>query len=417
MNQMENFKMIIVEERRRAGLTQEALATRLGITPQAVSKWENGVGYPDVTLFPVIADVLGIPISRLFGEGSSPKRKTAECPTAYMGMVFVCSEHGHVCYADAGKAVEKVDTAGGILYFADGSEAHLNTATVTNRGDGEARVFRVEDIVPEIAWEESRETTLDRELPLAREFMLSVSRSCDIKILAVEDGVEGKCRVMANGEPSFIAALEIRCEGDRMTVEVKMPRSGGSDSRGVNKLKLYVGAEHARLLKITTNGSGSVDIAPDFDRVELSINGCGDIKANGAGEAVFQINGSGYIELGEAVVSAKMGINGSGDITVHHTASPKMLINGSGDIRCGDVHGEISATVNGSGDITCDGSAARLTLSVNGSGDFHGEKLTVTDAEISAHKSTASITIGQIRGTSIERLSKNCTLKVGKRGK
>ena len=43
MNQMENFRYIIAEERRRAGLTQEALATRIGITPQAVSKWENGI--------------------------------------------------------------------------------------------------------------------------------------------------------------------------------------------------------------------------------------------------------------------------------------------------------------------------------------------------------------------------------------
>ena len=43
VNQMEDFRYIIAEERKRTGLTQEALATRLGITPQAISKWENGV--------------------------------------------------------------------------------------------------------------------------------------------------------------------------------------------------------------------------------------------------------------------------------------------------------------------------------------------------------------------------------------
>ena len=55
MSGFENFQHIIAEERRRAKLTQEALARALGVTPQAVSKWENGIGYPDVTLFPDIA--------------------------------------------------------------------------------------------------------------------------------------------------------------------------------------------------------------------------------------------------------------------------------------------------------------------------------------------------------------------------
>ena len=42
MSNMKNFKSIITEERKKAGLTQEAFAQKLGITPQAVSKWENG---------------------------------------------------------------------------------------------------------------------------------------------------------------------------------------------------------------------------------------------------------------------------------------------------------------------------------------------------------------------------------------
>ena len=64
---IENFGTVVLEARRRAGLTQEAFAGKLGITPQAVSKWENGLGYPDVTLFPEIAEILNIPIGRLFG--------------------------------------------------------------------------------------------------------------------------------------------------------------------------------------------------------------------------------------------------------------------------------------------------------------------------------------------------------------
>jgi len=41
--------------RRGGGLTQEALAQRLGITPQAVSKWETGQGLPEASLLVELA--------------------------------------------------------------------------------------------------------------------------------------------------------------------------------------------------------------------------------------------------------------------------------------------------------------------------------------------------------------------------
>ena len=34
------------------GLTQEEVATQLGISPQSISKWERGDGYPDITMLP-----------------------------------------------------------------------------------------------------------------------------------------------------------------------------------------------------------------------------------------------------------------------------------------------------------------------------------------------------------------------------
>lgn len=41
--------------RKKLGLTQEMLSERIGVTAQAVSKWENGVTNPDISLLPRIS--------------------------------------------------------------------------------------------------------------------------------------------------------------------------------------------------------------------------------------------------------------------------------------------------------------------------------------------------------------------------
>ena len=46
--------------RRKAGLTQEDLAVKLGVTPQAVSKWENDLSCPDISLLPDLVKILGV---------------------------------------------------------------------------------------------------------------------------------------------------------------------------------------------------------------------------------------------------------------------------------------------------------------------------------------------------------------------
>ena len=56
----------IKQLRCRSGLTQEQLAGRLGICAQSVSKWENAVTMPDITLLPALAGELGVSIDELF---------------------------------------------------------------------------------------------------------------------------------------------------------------------------------------------------------------------------------------------------------------------------------------------------------------------------------------------------------------
>ena len=46
----------IKKYRKERELTQDALASALGVSPQSISKWECGDGYPDITLLPSIAN-------------------------------------------------------------------------------------------------------------------------------------------------------------------------------------------------------------------------------------------------------------------------------------------------------------------------------------------------------------------------
>ena len=76
--------------RKEQGLTQRQLAAGMNISEQAVSKWERGLGFPDVSLLPELSEILGVnPETMLSGQmdtndlvgGNMKKLKFYVCPT------------------------------------------------------------------------------------------------------------------------------------------------------------------------------------------------------------------------------------------------------------------------------------------------------------------------------------------------
>ena len=64
----------IAKYRKAKGLTQEELGAKLGVTNQAVSKWESEVSMPDVMLLPEIANALNITLYDLYGIAKEPEK-------------------------------------------------------------------------------------------------------------------------------------------------------------------------------------------------------------------------------------------------------------------------------------------------------------------------------------------------------
>lgn len=84
---MENRKIgaFIAERRKESGLTQQALADRLGLTNKAVSKWETGDGLPDITILPALAENLGVTVDELLaGERRSKTPEIGEQTRKYL---------------------------------------------------------------------------------------------------------------------------------------------------------------------------------------------------------------------------------------------------------------------------------------------------------------------------------------------
>lgn len=65
MNQ-ERIGKLIAECRKNKKMTQVELAKKLGVTDKSVSKWENGICLPDVSLYKNLCEILGITLNEFF---------------------------------------------------------------------------------------------------------------------------------------------------------------------------------------------------------------------------------------------------------------------------------------------------------------------------------------------------------------
>jgi transcriptional regulator with XRE-family HTH domain len=76
---------LIAQLRRQKNLTQKELAAQLGVTDKAISRWETGKGFPDVSILDRLANTLDVTITELVnGERSNPENNTSESDQAVL---------------------------------------------------------------------------------------------------------------------------------------------------------------------------------------------------------------------------------------------------------------------------------------------------------------------------------------------
>ena len=98
---MDNAKIgnLIYQLRKEKNMTQLQLAEKLGISDKAVSKWERGLGSPDLSLMPKLSEILGVDLEKLL-TGEMPPKKTVNGNMKRM-LFYACPDCGNMITAMA----------------------------------------------------------------------------------------------------------------------------------------------------------------------------------------------------------------------------------------------------------------------------------------------------------------------------
>ena len=113
---------LIARLRKEKGLTQKNIADSLGISSKTVSKWETGLGFPDLSLWPDLSTILGAEISQLM-EGEIVPNKP-DNGNMLKVKFYVCPDCGNILFSTGsasvfccGKKLEALQVSGSTINF------------------------------------------------------------------------------------------------------------------------------------------------------------------------------------------------------------------------------------------------------------------------------------------------------------
>ena len=388
----------IAQLRKERNLTQDALSQKLGVSPQAVSKWETGIGCPDIALLPVIADAFGVTINDLFCDDMTPigavEEENFSFPAEHGNLKLVAELNNRACYADMEGEID-----GSVVRFDDGSEANFEEMVVINRGKGNI-LLRTSDDFGTNDWESDKGTVSqnnENEKGTGIDSLdFDLAGACDITI---DQSKDGKTHWKADGPVSFMKNLSIEREGSTLAIRLnsykynKFFGIGFGNSQGSGTMRLSVA--HPVLTSLNAKIKGAADIRSAIDVKEANVT----------------ITGSGNTTLGN-VKSLQLKVAGSGDCDFDEVEDASISIAGSGDVKIRELSKTGYVRIAGSGNVSIlSGEAERLEIAVFGSGDIDAKHLSVNELDIEMN-GTGGAVIGRVRSHSVERISRASDLKI-----
>ncbi len=388
----------IAQLRKERNLTQDALSQKLGVSPQAVSKWETGIGCPDIALLPVIADAFGVTINDLFCDDMTPigavEEENFSFPAEHGNLKLVAELNNRACYADM---EGKIDCS--VVRFDDGSEANFEEMVVINRGKGNI-LLRTSDDFGINDWKSDKGTVSqnnENEKGTGIDSLdFDLAGACDITI---DQSKDGKTHWKADGPVSFMKNLSIEREGSTLAIRLnsykynKFFGIGFGNSQGSGTMRLSVA--HPVLTSLNAKIKGAADIRSAIDVKEANVT----------------ITGSGNTTLGN-VKSLQLKVAGSGDCDFDEVEDASISIAGSGDVKIRELSKTGYVRIAGSGNVSIlSGEAERLEIAVFGSGDIDAKHLSVNELDIEMN-GTGGAVIGRVRSHSVERISRASDLKI-----
>ena len=127
----ENTGKLILRLRKESNMTQKQLADAMNISDKTISKWERGLGLPDVSLLRELSEILGVNVERLLSGDLNPDDKDG----GNMKKVkfYVCQECGNVITATGGGEISCCGRKLAALTAKPADESHrLNVQEIEN---------------------------------------------------------------------------------------------------------------------------------------------------------------------------------------------------------------------------------------------------------------------------------------------
>ena len=141
-----NIGKIILDLRRQKNITQEGLASELGVTAAAVSKWENGYTLPDILMLCALADFFQVSTDELLGRKTNVKYAViaAYQPQLAQQIAELIKRYGFIAkhiYRSYDEALETCNADPCITHLFSSFEKPMNE---DERGDRKSGLYCVE---------------------------------------------------------------------------------------------------------------------------------------------------------------------------------------------------------------------------------------------------------------------------------